>query len=137
MSLPVLATDKAARCSRPAWPSDAARELDAAIAAFRRQRLDQDLAEAELARAQAALAGRRAGRGAPMGGGAATRVSGSAGNHAWAGLAELTRLHARRALAPGRPRRPSRPRRRGSRRGCAAAGCPTTRPWPSCSRPGP
>src|SRR6266516_448559 len=35
---------------------DAARELDTAIVSFRRQRLDQDHAEAELARSQAALA---------------------------------------------------------------------------------
>ena len=45
-----------ARCSRSASPPTPSTELDGAIAAFRRQRLDQDLAQAELALAQAALA---------------------------------------------------------------------------------
>ncbi len=54
--LPVLGTDKARALLAVGLADDAARELDSAIGAFRRQRLDQDLAEAELARAQAALA---------------------------------------------------------------------------------
>ena len=54
--LPVLATDKARALLAVGLSSDAIAELDGAIAAFRRQRLDQDLAQAELTLAQAALA---------------------------------------------------------------------------------
>src|SRR5229473_3547171 len=81
--------------------ADAATELDSAISSFRRQRLEQDQAEAELARSQAALgAGDHA---------AARRWAATAGrrfrrrgNDAWAAVAELTRLRARSASA-GRP----------------------------------
>ena len=52
----VLATDKARALLAAGLAGDAASELDGAMASFRRQRLDQDLAEAELARAEAALA---------------------------------------------------------------------------------
>ncbi|HEY8045044.1 MAG TPA: hypothetical protein VIF35_12315, partial [Streptosporangiaceae bacterium] len=54
-NLPVLAIDRARALLAAGLASDAARELDGALAAFRRQHLDQDRAEAELARAQAAL----------------------------------------------------------------------------------
>jgi tetratricopeptide (TPR) repeat protein len=99
--LPVLATDKARALLAVGLAGDAASELDSAIASFRRQRLNHDLADAELARAQAALAvGDLA---------AARRLAALAqrrfrrrGNEACAGLAELTQLRAR-ALARGRP----------------------------------
>jgi tetratricopeptide (TPR) repeat protein len=54
--VPVLATDKARALLAVGLSSDAMAELDGAIAAFRRLRLDQDLAQAELTLAQAALA---------------------------------------------------------------------------------
>jgi tetratricopeptide (TPR) repeat protein len=54
--VPVLATDKARALLAVGLSSDAIAELDGAIAAFRRLRLDQDLAQAELTLAQAALA---------------------------------------------------------------------------------
>jgi hypothetical protein len=54
--LPVLATDKARALLAVGLSSDAIAELDGAVAAFRRLRLDQDLAQAELTLAQAALA---------------------------------------------------------------------------------
>ena len=54
--LPVLAMDKARALLAAGLAGEAAGELDEAMASFRRQRLDHDLAEAELARAEAALA---------------------------------------------------------------------------------
>ena len=54
--LPVLATDKARALLAVGLSSDAIGELGGAISAFRRLRLDQDLAQAELTLAQAALA---------------------------------------------------------------------------------
>jgi len=54
--LPVLATDKARALLAVGLSSDAIDELNGTIAAFRRQRLDQDLAQAEMTLAQAALA---------------------------------------------------------------------------------
>jgi tetratricopeptide (TPR) repeat protein len=54
--LPVLTTDKARALLAVGLSSDAIAELDGAIAAFRRLRLDHDLAQAELTLAQAALA---------------------------------------------------------------------------------
>ena len=99
--LPILAMDKARLMLAAGLAGDAARELDGAMAAFRRQRLDHDLAEAELARAEAALAA-----GEPA---VASHWAGSAerhfrrnGNEACACLAELTRLRAR-FRATGRP----------------------------------
>ena len=96
----VLATDKASALLAAGLASDAARELDDAMAWSRRQRLEQNLAEAELARAQAALAA-----GEP---GAARRWAVTAerrfrrrGNHTWADVAELTQLRAR-SLGQGR-----------------------------------
>jgi tetratricopeptide (TPR) repeat protein len=98
-NLPVLAMDKARALLAAGLAGDAAGELDGAMADFRRQRLDQDLAEAELARAEAALAA-----GEPA---AARRWAAAAerrfrrhGNDACACLAELTRLRAR-SISPG------------------------------------
>ncbi|HYK33973.1 MAG TPA: CHAT domain-containing tetratricopeptide repeat protein [Streptosporangiaceae bacterium] len=95
-NLPVLAMDKARALIAAGLADDAAAELETAIVAFRRQRLDQDHAEAELARAQAALA---------VGGLAAARKWAAAaqrhfrrrGNDTLACLAELTVLRARSA----------------------------------------
>lgn len=93
-NLPVLAMDKARALIAAGLADDAAAELGTAIVAFRRQRLDQDHAEAELARAQAALA---------AGGLATARKWATAalrhfrrrGNDTLACLAELTMLRAR------------------------------------------
>ncbi len=96
----VLATDKASALLAAGLASDAARELDDAMAWSRRQRLEQNLAEAELARALAALAA-----GEP---GAARRWAVTAerrfrrrANHTWADVAKLTQLRAR-SLGQGR-----------------------------------
>ena len=97
--LPILAMDKARALLAAGLAGDAASELDNAMASFRRQRLDYDLAEAELARAEAGLAlgeptvARRAA--------AAERRFRRHGNDALACVAELTRLRARSA-SPGR-----------------------------------
>jgi CHAT domain-containing protein len=99
-NLPVLAMDKARALLAAGLAGDAADELDSAIAAFRQQRLDQDLAEAELARSEAALTAGEpaiARRWAVM----AERRFRRHSNDACACLAELTRLRARSA-APGR-----------------------------------
>jgi tetratricopeptide (TPR) repeat protein len=91
--LPSLETDRARALLAAGLADDAAAALDAAIAAFRRQRRDQHLAEAELARAQAAqMAGDLTG--ARRWAGLALRRFRARGNHAWAALAELTRLRA-------------------------------------------
>jgi tetratricopeptide (TPR) repeat protein len=103
-NLPVLAMDKARALLAAGLADEAASELDSAISSFRRQRLDQDHAEAELARSQAALAAGEftaAGRWAA----AAQRRFRRRGNEACACLAELTRLRARSGGADGRPRR--------------------------------
>jgi tetratricopeptide (TPR) repeat protein len=96
--LPVLAMDKARALLAAGLSGAAATELDAAMGSFRRQRLDYDLAEAELARAQAALAA-----GEPS---VARHWAAAAGrrfrrqdNAACACLAELTRLQARSTSA--------------------------------------
>jgi len=89
--LPVLATDKARALLAVGLTAEAITELGSAIAAFRRQRLDQELGQAELALAQAALAARK-----PV---LARRWAAAAhqrfrrqGNDACAYVAELTRL---------------------------------------------
>jgi CHAT domain-containing protein len=99
-NLPVLAMDKARALLAAGLAGDAASELDSAMAAFQRQRLDQDLAEAELARAEAALA---AGEPAVARHWAevAERRFRRHGNDACARLAELTRLRAR-SISSGR-----------------------------------
>jgi hypothetical protein len=98
--LPILAMDRARALLAAGLAADAAGELDEAMTSFRRQRLDRDLAEAELAREEAALA-----VGDPA---AARRWAAAArrhyhrhGNDTWACLAELTRLRAQ-SVAPGR-----------------------------------
>jgi CHAT domain len=96
--LPVLATDRARALLAAGLAEDAAAALDGVIAAFRRQRLDQNLGEAELNRAQAAQAAGdllTARRWA----GLAMRRFQARGNAAWAALAELTRLGAAFAAA--------------------------------------
>jgi tetratricopeptide (TPR) repeat protein len=100
--MPVLATDKARALLAVGLSSDAMDELDGAITAFRRQRLDQDLAQAEMTLAQAALAA-----GALV---VARRWAVTArkrfrrqGNTAGAHLAELTLLRARFAAPRCRP----------------------------------
>ena len=76
-------------------------ELDSAIASFRRQRLDYDLAEAELARSQAALAAGELAA-ASRWAAAAERRFRRRGNDAGACVAKLARLRAR-SISPGRP----------------------------------
>jgi len=101
--LPVLAMDKARALLAVGLADDAARELDSAIASFRRLRLDQDLAEAELARSQAALAAGEPAI-ARRWAAAAERRFRRQGNDACASLAELTQLRAR-SVSPGSPAR--------------------------------
>lgn len=91
--LPSLETDRARALLAAGLAEDAAAALDAAIAALRRQRRDQHLAEAELARAQAAQVARDPAAARRWAGLALRRFRGR-GNHAWAALAELTRLRA-------------------------------------------
>jgi tetratricopeptide (TPR) repeat protein len=100
--VPVLATDKARALLAVGLSSDAIAELDGAIAAFRRLRLDQDLAQAELTLAQAALAAgalTEARRWAV----AARRRFRRQGNAACAYLTELILLRSRFATAGVRP----------------------------------
>jgi|SRR5271166_166678 len=96
--LPVLATDKAHALLAVGLADDAVSELGGAIASFRRQRLDQDLAQAELALSLAALAA-----GTPAvarrWAAAAQRRFRRQGNDACTCLAELTRLRSRFATA--------------------------------------
>jgi hypothetical protein len=101
--LPVLAMDKARALLAVGLADDAATELDSAIVSFRRQRLDQDLAEAELARSQAALAAGEPAT-ARRWAAAAERRFRRQRNEALASLAELTRLRAR-SVSPRRPAR--------------------------------
>jgi tetratricopeptide (TPR) repeat protein len=100
--VPVLAADKARALLAVGLSSDAIAELDGAIAAFRKLRLDQDLAQAELTLAQAALA---AGAMAAARRWAATarRRFRRQGNTACAYLTELILLRSRFAAAGRRP----------------------------------
>jgi len=104
--LPVLATDKARALLAVGLARDAAIELDGAMAAFRLQRLDYDLADAELARSEAALA---TGELAPASrwAAAAERRFRRRGNEARADLAALTRLRAQLASSARRTRIPA------------------------------
>ncbi len=98
-NLPVLAMDKARALLAAGLADDAAGELESAMAAFRQQRLEHDLADAELARSEAALTAGDpavARRWASV----AERRFRRHNNDARAGLAELTRLRAR-STAPG------------------------------------
>ena len=100
--LPVLATDKARALLAVGLSSDAMAELHGAVAAFRRLRLDQDLAQAELTLAQAALAAgalTAARRWAVAARGRFRRQ----GNTACAYLTELILLRSRFAAPGGRP----------------------------------
>ena len=101
----MVATDKARALLAVGLADDAARELDSAIASFRRQRLDQDLADAELARAQAALAAGEPAV-ARRWAAAAQRRFRRLGNEACACLAELIRLRSRLRPRPAGPPRP-------------------------------
>jgi tetratricopeptide (TPR) repeat protein len=89
----VLETDRARALLAAGLAAEASSDLESAIEAFRRQRLDQYCAEAEMSRAQSALvtgdlaAARRWST-------AAMRRFRARGNDAWAALAELTRLRA-------------------------------------------
>jgi len=96
--LPVLAMDKAQALLAVGLAGEAVGELDRAIASFRRQRLDQDLAQAELALSLAALAAGQA-AGARRWAAAAQRRFRRQGNDAYAWLAELARLRSRFATA--------------------------------------
>ncbi len=99
----VLATDKAGALLAAGLARDAARELDDAMAWSQQQRLGLDraqLARAQLARAQAALAAGELAA-ARQWAAAAGRRFRQRGNRTWAGVAELTGLHAR-SLGPGR-----------------------------------
>jgi tetratricopeptide (TPR) repeat protein len=92
--LPVLATDKARALLAVGLAGEAISELGGAIVAFRRQRLDQDLAQAELALAQAALAAGKLAVARRWAAAAHQRFR-RQGNDACAYLAELTRLRSR------------------------------------------
>ena len=101
-NLPVVAMDKARALLAVGLAGDAASELDGAMASFRRQRLYSDLAEAELARSEAALA---AGdwAGARRWAAAAGRSFHRQRNEACSRLADLNGLRARFALPGGGP----------------------------------
>lgn len=89
--LPHISRERASVLLEAGLAREAGVELDSAIAEFRRHRLSHELAEAELARAQAALmAGDLAV--ADRWAAAAQRRFRRRGNQAWAALAELTRL---------------------------------------------
>ena len=119
--LPILAMDKARALLAAGLAGEAADELDEAMTSFRRQRLDHHLAEAELARAEAALAVGEptvARRWAV----AAERRLRRRGNDAYACLAELTRLRARSVSAGRRaPIAAEALRLAGRLRGCGLA----------------
>ena len=99
--LPVLATDRARALLAAGLADDAAAALGGAIDAFRRQRLDQNLGEAELDRALAAQAAGDL-TAARRWAGLAMRRFRARGNDAWAVLAELARLRATFASAASR-----------------------------------
>ncbi|HUN33286.1 MAG TPA: CHAT domain-containing protein [Trebonia sp.] len=100
--MPALETDRARALLAVGLADEAASELDSAIAEFRRQRSDQDCAEAELDRAGAALAAGDAAT-ARRWAAAARRRFRARGNDAWAALAELTRLRAAAIPPPASP----------------------------------
>src|SRR5260370_34651060 len=104
--LPVLTMDKARALLAAGLASDATSELEEAMASFRRQRLDHNLAEAELARAEAALAAGQPAIARHWAEAAGPRFR-RHGNDAGACLAELTRPRARSSVpaAPGPPGR--------------------------------
>jgi tetratricopeptide (TPR) repeat protein len=92
--LPVVLIDKAKALLAAGLAEEAGRELDDALRLSRQQRLSQDYAEAELLRAQVALASGDL----VTAGTWANRASSHArrrGNGAWTALADLTRLRVR------------------------------------------
>jgi tetratricopeptide (TPR) repeat protein len=96
--LAVSALDHARALLAAGLDRDAGQELEQAIALFRRQRLSQDHAEAELARAQAALAAGDL-EAARLWSGRASRRFVRRGNHTWAALAGLTQVRVGLAFA--------------------------------------
>ncbi|WP_410605104.1 CHAT domain-containing protein [Amycolatopsis sp. lyj-90] len=88
-----LAVDKGRALLAAGLPSEAAAELDLALARFPRLRMDQEHAEAELTRARAALAAGDL-AGARRWAGRATRRFRRRGNDTWAAVAALTLLRA-------------------------------------------
>jgi hypothetical protein len=103
--LPLLQLDQARALLAAGLAGDAARNLDEALPALRRQRAGQDVAEAEVARAAAALldgdvaTARRFAR-------SAKRRFAQRGNERWAAIAALTALRADSASAFARGRVP-------------------------------
>ncbi|MFC3454316.1 CHAT domain-containing protein [Amycolatopsis speibonae] len=88
-----LAVDKGRALLAAGLPSEAAAELDLALARFPRLRMDQEHAEAELTRARAALAAGDL-AGARRWAGRARRRFRRRGNDTWAEVAALTLLRA-------------------------------------------
>lgn len=91
--LPVLAMDKARALLAAGLYADAVAELDTALASFPSVRMNQEHAEAELTRAQAALAMGDPAAARRWARRAARRFAGR-GNAPWATVADLTRLRA-------------------------------------------
>jgi len=91
--LPVLTAARAGALLTAGLASEAGRNLDEAIEAFRRQRLTQEQAEAELLRSWAALGSGEHDAAASWARRAERRFR-RRGNHAWAELAALMRLRA-------------------------------------------
>jgi tetratricopeptide (TPR) repeat protein len=89
----IATVDKARALLSAGLASEAGRELDASLESFRRQRLSQDYAEAELTRAQAALEADDF-AGCQDWATRAERRFRRRGNRAWAALAALMRLRA-------------------------------------------
>jgi len=91
--LPVIMLDKARVLLAAGLTDDADHELDGALTLLARQRLTEERAEAELARAQAALLADRSGPAALWAGRARRRFAHRA-NRTWANLAALTEIRA-------------------------------------------
>ncbi|MEU7743439.1 CHAT domain-containing protein [Nonomuraea sp. NPDC049158] len=108
--LPVLALDQARALLAAGLADEAGRTLDGALDGFRKQRLMQDYAEAELARAQAALHAGRFTEARTWARHAEARFR-RRRSPAWALRAELMRLRAEFAAPPRpEPLRPEPPR---------------------------
>jgi tetratricopeptide (TPR) repeat protein len=100
--LPVLLIDKAKALLAAGLAEEAGRELDDVLRLSREQRLSQDHAEAELLRAQVALASGDLATAGTWAARASTHAR-RRGNDAWTALADLTRLRVRHRIgrAPG------------------------------------
>ena len=132
--LPVLAMDKARALLAAGLAGDAASELDGAMASFRRQRLDHDLAEARAGPVAGRAGRRRAGRRAPLGGGRRAALPPARQRRLrLPGGAHPAARTVGRTGPPGAHRGRGAAARRAAARLRAGA---TTRTWPSCSRPG-